>query len=88
MSDPKMKIEFAPGVLEEMEAEMSTEELQDLLDHLKELVESGNLEENSSAVDMEDLAMEDPELFAILQERRTFMEDLISNTKPTKPTLH
>lgn len=86
MSDPKMKVIFAPGVLEGMEAEMSNEDLQELLNQIKEMVESGTLEENSSEVDMEELAMEDPELFAIIQERRIGMEEEIN--KLHKPTLH
>jgi UTP-glucose-1-phosphate uridylyltransferase len=86
MSDPKMKIEFAPGVLEEMEAEMSNDDLQELLNQIKELVENGTLEENSSEVDMKELFFEDPDLFAILQERRMGLDEEIDNLP--KPILH
>lgn len=82
MSDQKMKIEFAPGVLEGMEAEMSNEDLQDLLNHIKELVDSGTLEEHSKPIDMEKLCIEDPELFTILQERLLGLED------ESQPTIH
>jgi hypothetical protein len=45
---------------------ITQEELDTLVEELKELADSGELFENSVFVDMEVLEMEDPELYAIL----------------------
>lgn len=62
----KITVTFAPGVLEDLEAQMSPEELQKFLDALTELQETGEIEklyEAGDTVDMQKLEKEDPELY-------------------------
>lgn len=65
----KMKIEFAPGVLEGLEAEMDPEDLQDLMNKIKDVIEGGDLENLATPVDMDELKLENPDLYNTLQER-------------------
>ncbi len=79
MSEPKkLKVEFAPGVLEELEADMNGEDLQDLMDKIKEALED---EDQFEVVDMEALKVDDPNLYATLQEK-------LINFNAPKRTLH
>ena len=59
---PKYKITFAPGCFDEFEG--TQEELDELIAHLTELAESGELAENSVALD--DLEEIDDEVLDIL----------------------
>ncbi len=83
MSDEnqKFKIMFAPGTLEMLEQEMDPEDLQKFMDDLKQAVEDGSLLEQSTAIDMDSLETEDPELYAILQQRQNDVEDMIASEK-------
>ena len=83
MTDEKLKIVFAPGVLEQLELDMNQEELQQFLDDLGKKLEDGSLLEDSSPVDMNELLMTDPELYDQLQEQLSIVLDNI-----TPPTLH
>ncbi len=74
----KPKIKFAPGAFDTFEG--SQEELDDLMKALKEMVESGDLEKNSTPVDMEKLEREDPELAEILKQQLNDFD----NPKPRK----
>lgn len=81
----KIKIAFAPGVLEQLEAENTPEELQELFDQLKSQIEDGSFLENAEAVDLDELELNSPELYAELHEKLTELEN------PTAfkiPTLH
>jgi hypothetical protein len=65
--DPKkMKIEFAPGVLEQLEQDMSPEELQEFMNELKTRIEDGSFLAEAEPVDLEALEETDPEEFAQL----------------------
>ena len=74
----KPKIKFAPGAFDTFEG--SQEELDDLMKALKEMIESGDLEKNSTPVDMEKLEREDPELAEILKQQLNDFD----NPKPRK----
>lgn len=70
MSDQaKLKVVFAPGVLENMEATIDPFELQELLDHIKELADSGKLTDDANLVDWDTIKQDDPELFEVLRDR-------------------
>ena len=61
MTDKKeLKIEFAPGCFDSFEG--SQEELDELVAQIHEMFESGELEENATLVDIDELIEEDPEL--------------------------
>ena len=81
------KIIFMPGVLEDMEEHFTTEELQELLNSLKTAVEDGSLLDESEAVDLDAIELEDPELFLLLKQRLNELDDCISEIT-TPPVLH
>lgn len=62
------RIEFAPGVLEELEQSMSAEELQAMMDEIKSKIQDGSFFNESTLVDMDTLAEEDPELYKALMQ--------------------
>lgn len=64
MSDEKYEIRFAPGAFDEFEG--TQEELDELVEEIKSLAQSGDLHENSHPVDMDQLQEEDPELYETL----------------------
>ena len=63
MDKKDLKIEFAPGVLEQMEADLTPEELQDFMNMLKAKIEDGSFFEEATEVDMEMLEEADPDTF-------------------------
>jgi hypothetical protein len=66
---PKIKrVEFAPGVLEELEQSMSSEELQAMMDEIKAKLEDGSLFSESTLINMDTLEEEDPELYNTLMQ--------------------
>jgi hypothetical protein len=75
------RVEFAPGVLEELEKSMSPEELQSMMDEIKGKIADGSFFTEATEIDMDRLAEEDPELFAIL-------EELENNPIDSKQNLH
>lgn len=79
----KIKVSFAPGVLEELEASMSEEELQEFLDQLSTMTENGTLFDQSEAVDMQKLKQDDPELYEVLSKQ---LDGVF--TDPENPTIH
>lgn len=82
MSDEqKLRIEFAPGVLEELEATMSQEELQEMLDDLADQFNNGTFLENSIPVDLELMSLEEPELYKELMEH---MSSIDTTALPTR----
>ena len=86
MSEDKKtpEIIFAPGCFDSFEG--TQEELDDMLAEIKRLVESGEIFERSSPVDMEALLEEftDEEL-EDLAEQMGITEDEILETQPQKP---
>ena len=63
MTDKKMKIEFAPGAFDSFDG--TQEELDALVTELERMAESGELAENSVAIeDWEDLDDEDRDIIA------------------------
>jgi hypothetical protein len=55
----EMKIEFAPGCFDHFEG--TQEELDEFIAQIRKMAESGELFEQSKAVDLEELLDEDPE---------------------------
>lgn len=80
MTDKKLKLTFAPGVLEQLESEMGPEELQTFLNELKEMTESGDLVTQSSPVDMEQLRREDPQTYEQLVKQ---LDEAFDTPKPS-----
>lgn len=56
----KLKISFAPGCFDEFDG--SQEELDELIAEITKMIHSGEIFEQSHAVDLESLIEEDPEL--------------------------
>ena len=54
------KIEFAPGCFDDFEG--TQEEMAEIIAHLTQLAETGQLELMSEPVDMDDLIEQDPEM--------------------------
>ena len=74
--DPKdLKIIIDPGAIADMEAHMSPEEVQKFIDELTEQIKSGALFENSEPVDLEQLAVEEPEIYAKIMEQEERFQD-------------
>ena len=67
MSDKDYEIRFAPGAFDEFNG--TQEELDDLIKEIEELAASGDILENSHPVDMDQLELENPELYEILVRR-------------------
>ena len=68
MTDEKkaLKLEFAPGCFDGFEG--TQEELDDLMAEIQRMFDSGEMEENSTPVDIDELIEDDPEYAAkILQ---------------------
>lgn len=80
-TDKTPKIQFAPGVLEELEEDMTPEELQEFMNELKMMVEDGSFFDKSEAVDLDELKTTDPELYEILVEQ-------LENIDDSSPTVH
>jgi hypothetical protein len=59
--DTEFKLVFAPGCFDDFEG--TQEELEEMIEQIKKSFESGELFEQSFEIDMEELALEDPELF-------------------------
>lgn len=66
MSD-KIKIEFAPGCFDQFEG--TQEELEELIQHILSMAESGELLENSEEVDFDELDEEELEIIQSFQTR-------------------
>lgn len=82
----EFKVEFAPGCLEQLEAEMSSEELQELMDGISAAIADGSFFADAVEVNMDELAETDPELYEKLQ---SFDDQDSENTiLANKPTLH
>jgi hypothetical protein len=64
--DTKIKVVIPPEVLAQMERDIPPEDLQELLEDLQRMVDSGEIFEQSEPVDMLGLEKDDPELFAQL----------------------
>ena len=65
MTDKKLTVVLAPGVLEQLEEDMSPEELQLLMDELKNMGDHPeSLEAFSSPINMNELKESDPALYA------------------------
>ena len=58
--EKKIKVEFAPGAFDNFDG--TQEELNDLMAEIHRMVESGEIFENSKAVDFDELYEEDPEM--------------------------
>jgi hypothetical protein len=82
MNNPKeIKIKFAPGAFENFEG--TQEELDDLLAEIHQLIESGELFEKSTPLDMDQLVEEDPEFAEMILKalEADDIEDLSENKK-------
>ena len=62
--EKKVIIEFAPGALDNFDG--TQEELDEFIEEIKQLALSGELIEDSTPVDMEQLSKEDPEAYEYL----------------------
>jgi len=58
--ETKLKIEFAPGAFDQFDG--TQEELDNLINEIRQMIESGELLEQSTPVDFDELYDEDPEL--------------------------
>lgn len=63
----KLKLEFAPGCFDSFEG--TQEELDDLVAHIRGLVDSGEIFEQSEPVDLSELSEEDLELIGRAENR-------------------
>ena len=61
-----LRVEFAPGVLEMLEATMTPGELQEFMNGLKEAIDSGQIFEESTPVNFEELERDEPEVYEAL----------------------
>ena len=64
--EKKIKIEFAPGAFDQFDG--TQEELDELMNEIRRMVESGEFLEQSRQVDFDELIEEDPELAEKLAE--------------------
>ena len=71
--EKKMKIEFAPGCFDQFEG--TQEELDQLIQEITASIESGEFQENSRALDLDELMEEDPELAEILMKQLSNIDD-------------
>lgn len=69
--EKKLKVVVPPEVLAQMEEMMGPEELQEMLAELQRLVDSGQLFEQSTPIDLETLEQDDPEMYAQMVEQMT-----------------
>ena len=67
MSDEEYELRFAPGAFDEFEG--TQEELEEFIKEIQEMAKSGELHENSHTVDMDQLQVQDPELYETLTRR-------------------
>lgn len=79
------RVEFAPGVLEQMEETFSPDELQEIMDSIKGMIEDGSFFDKAHMVNMNDLKQEDPELYAHLVEQINSISD---GEDPPQKTMH
>jgi hypothetical protein len=80
--DPKeIKIKFAPGAFEHFEG--TQEELDGLLAEIQQLIESGEIFEKSTPLDIDQLAEEDPEFAAMIIEALE-ADEAIDSEEPVK----
>lgn len=63
----KMTLVFAPGCFDDFEG--TQEELDAMIEQIKAAFESGELLDESSAIDIDELAAEDPEFADFLQRK-------------------
>lgn len=78
--DKKMKVVIAPEALEHMINELGIEETQSILDQIAQAVEDGSFFEQAEEIDMDELMISDPELYARLTS--------VDSSQISKPTLH
>lgn len=78
IDDKPKKIVFMPGVLEDMEEHFTPDELQELMNDLKTAVENGSLFDESEAIDLNTMELEDPELFKILKQKLNELDGCIN----------
>lgn len=71
--EKKMKIEFAPGCFDQFEG--TQEELDQLIQEITAAIESGEFQDNSRPLDMDELLEEDPELAEILMKQLSSIDD-------------
>lgn len=72
---PKLKVVIAPGAFDDFEG--SQEELDELMAQIHTMINNGSLFENSTAIDIDDLAdSDDPEDQALLEKlSRSFSDE-------------
>lgn len=78
------KVEFAPGCLEQLEAEMNPEELQELMDGISAAIADGSFFTDAVEINMDELAETDPELYDTLSS----LDEQETDSSTNKPTLH
>lgn len=76
MSDTKpIKFKFAPGVLEQLEAEMPHADLQLLMSQIQDKIASGTLFSDSEPIDLAELALANPEEYEAIMQQLGRTED-------------
>lgn len=82
---PEIKeITFAPGVLEQLEEMMPSDELQEFMDQLGEMIKDGSFLDEATLVDMDELEQSDPEMYAAIVKSLNEIDDV----DYVKPTMH
>lgn len=80
--DDKWKIEISPDALQDLD-NLTAQEAQKLLDEFKRMVEDGSFLEKSEPVDLDRLAVEDPELYQIIVKRLSAADQELDDEGPT-----
>lgn len=74
MTEPKkLKIEFAPGAFDDFDG--TQEELDELIAEIHRMVESGDLEDMATELDIDQLLEEDPDAAAAILRALEQMDD-------------
>ena len=71
----KMTVKIAPEALAQLEQSMTEDELQEFFTELQRLADSGELLDESTAVDMDELAETDPDLYQQIVDSMTYQND-------------
>ena len=81
----KLKVTFAPGVLEQLEQDLTPDDLQELMDELSKSIEDGSFFDESRMVDLNELIESDPELY---QELMDSLDEIEAQKNIPPPTKH
>lgn len=73
--DPKVKMVIEPGAFDNFEG--TQEELNELIENLTRMAESGELLELSEPLDLEEMFVEDPETAFKIAQKMGLLDDLV-----------